>query len=392
MNTARLRESDLLRLSLIVLMLLVASASVLRLGAPRPILWTWAIAVLFGVFGAVSARSRWFRDTAIVGSALAMSLLLCEIAFAIAQRFAPAGFVRNGTVKSSAYLKRDRDLGYAPARGGRFTSRMTRGGHVVYDVGYTISDRGVRVTKGDSTGNTWIFMGCSFAFGEGVNDDETLASRFSGADGYRSNVVNVAFSGYGPHQMLRMLETDRVRPFVHGQARQVIYEAIWSHALRAAGRANWDLYGPAYQNDEMGVRYVGPLHGQAAGRAVLIFRRSPFFRFVMDQSVFRQAMSDDDVERFGRIVERSAQLAKEKYGAGFTVLYWDEDNADSRRILARLRQTSLPLVLVSTVIPRSEWRSAPGILLDDLHPAPEANQRLAAALAAQFGMEAKGER
>ncbi len=136
------------------------------------------------------------------------------------------------------------------------------GNQLIYDVVYTISDQGVRVTKGDPNGDTWLFMGCSLMFGEGVNDDETLPAYFSAALGYRANVVNLGFHGYGPHQMLRSLETDRFRLLLHGSVKQVIYEGIWDHPWRAAGHDNWDFYGPSYALSGNGVTYAGPFHGR----------------------------------------------------------------------------------------------------------------------------------
>ena len=64
-------------------------------------------------------------------------------------------------------------------------SRKTVGNQLIYDVDYTISDRRVRVTRGNPNGDTWLFMGCSNMFGEGVNDDETLPAYFSADRGYR---------------------------------------------------------------------------------------------------------------------------------------------------------------------------------------------------------------
>ena len=78
----------------------------------------------------------------------------------------------------------------------------------------------------------------------------------------------------------------------------------------------------------------------------------------------------------------SGRPNSEKYGAGFTVVYWDDDNEPSPQVLERLRKTALPLVLVSDVIPRGERAGLP--LSEDPHPKPEAPRRLAVALSARF--------
>jgi hypothetical protein len=376
------RKSDLLRLVLGSVLLLGVAAAVLYLKLPRPFVWIWLAAIPVCVVGAVRGDSEWMRRLSLVCFGLAVSLVLVEGVFVVLDRLEQGGGQIGGSYAKGGYFVQGGELGYAPAPGIRVTSRKTKGKHLVYDVAYTISDHGARVTKGDPNGDTWFFMGDSNMFGEGVNDDETLPSFFSADLGYHANVVNLGFHGYGPHQMLRSLETDRLRPFIHGAVRQVTYEGIWSHPWRAAGHDDWDAYGPSYALSRTGVTYAGPFHGRFVGFTLKVLEKSDFFRFVLDHTLYRLEVSDDDIERYARILERSAQLARSKYGAGFTVVYWDEDNEPSRRVLARLRKTDLSLVLVSDVIPRGEWAGLE--LPGDPHPRPEVHQRLAAALAARF--------
>jgi hypothetical protein len=231
-------------------------------------------------------------------------------------------------------------------------------------------------------------MGCSIMFGAGVNDDETLPAYFSKELGYQANVVNLGFHGYGPHQMLRSLERDLPRPLLHGVVKQVIYEGIWTHPWRAAGHASWDLYGPSYELSRDGVTYVGPFHSHLSGFILKVLMRSTFFQFVLDRTLFRVNLTNEDIERYVRILERSAQLSQKNYGAGFLLIYWDDNSTQSQRVLDRLRRTALPMLLLSDVIPRSE---SVGLTLPfDGHPRPELHRRLAAALASRFRPLAHG--
>ena len=109
---------------------------------------------------------------------------------------------------------------------------------------------------------------------------------------------------------------------------------------------------------------------------------SHVFRFVLDRTLYRVSVTDEDIERYARILERSAQLSLEKYGTGFLVVSWDENEGPSRRIMQRLRKTNLQILPLSEVIPRSDRRGLtfPG----DGHPKPEFTRRLAAALAARL--------
>jgi hypothetical protein len=374
--------SDLLQLLLAGALFAGAAAVVLSLRLPWPFLWIWLTALPLALVAGLRAKTDFGRRLSLVAFGLALSLSLFEGVFVALGMLKPGAVEVNTTTGGSYFVERG-ELGYAPRPGARVTSSKTQRKQLIYHVIYTISDRGVRVTKGNPKGDTWLFMGCSVMFGSGVNDDETLPSYFSADLDYQANVVNLGFQGYGPHQMLRSLEMDLPRPLIHGVVRHVIYEGIWTHPWRAAGHADWDLYGPSYQLSGQGVTYVGPFHGQLVGFILKVLMKSSFLQFVLDHTIYRVTLTDEDIERYARILERSAQLSSMKYGASFLMVYWDEDNEFSRRILQRLRKTTLPIVLVSEVIPRTEWPSL--TLPRDGHPKPEANRRLAAALAARFG-------
>jgi hypothetical protein len=319
----------------------------------------------------------------LVGFGLALSLGLLEGGFALFDRLKPGAVDVKKTTSGVSYIVEGGALGYAPRPGVRVLSRKTLSNQLIYDVVYTISDRGVRVTRGNPNGDTWLFMGCSITFGEGVNDDETLPAYFSAHLGYQANVVNLGFHGYGPHQMLRSLELDLPRPLLHGVVRQVVYQGIGNHAWRAAGHARWDLYGPSYALSRDGVTYVGPFRNQLAGSILKVLQKSDFFQFVLDRTLFQVRVSDEDIERYARILERSAQLSLKQYGAGFLVVFRDRDNELSRRILQRLRKTTLQVLVLSEVIPRRDWAGL-RIHPSDGHPKPEFHRKLATALAARF--------
>jgi hypothetical protein len=356
-----------------------AAALVLYLRLPLPFIWIWLVALPILAFTAVKATTGWGRLLSLVGFGLSVSMGMLEVVFTTLDRLNTTRAPLSGTYTQGSFFVDGGDLGYAPAPGSRVTAKRTMGDYLVFDVAYTISKEGVRVTRGNRNGDTWLFMGCSYMFGEGVNDDETLPAYFSAELGYGANVVNLGFPGYGPHQMLRSLETDRLRPLVGGPVQHVVYEGLWDHPWRAAGHDSWDFEGPYYALSENGVTYAGPFHDRFVSFALRVLKKSTFFQFVLDRTLYRPHLSDDDIERYARILERSAQLARERFGAGFTMVYWDVDNEPSRRVLARLRRTSLALVLVSDIIPRGEWTqlAIPG----DGHPKPEANRRMAAALA-----------
>ncbi len=110
--------------------------------------------------------------------------------------------------------------------------------------------------------------------------------------------------------------------------------------------------------------------------------KSDLLSFVLDRTLFRLDPSDDDIERYARILERAAQLAREKYGAGFTVVYWDDDNEPSRRV--RRDCARPPFISCWCRMSSREANGRGWHFRGDPHPKAEAHRRLAAALAARF--------
>jgi hypothetical protein len=259
-------------------------------------------------------------------------------------------------------------------------------GSTLYRVTYTITDGGVRRTRGNVRGDTWLFMGCSYTFGDGVEDDETLPSRFSEQLGWNANVVNLGVSGYGAHHVLRLLETGRLGG-VAPPVKHVIYQAIQAHVARTAGRFRWGLDGPAYRISGDSVRYDGPLHGRTFVRVFKIAQRSDLLRFLIDRLYFQREPTVREIEVYARIVERAGALAKEKLGARFTVLYWDTNGQTTDPIFERLAATGLPIVRATSLVPLGELNKLR--IPHDNHPTPEVYRRLAAGLAAHLGETSK---
>ena len=80
-------------------------------------------------------------------------------------------------------------------------------GRTIYDVIYSFDERGNRASSQPPDPQAHpqvIFLGGSFMFGEGLNDQDTLPSQFSMVAGRR--VVNAGMHGYGSHQAYRLLD------------------------------------------------------------------------------------------------------------------------------------------------------------------------------------------
>ena len=155
-------------------------------------------------------------------------------------------------VETGVFYDSDELLGYKPTPGRRAHAVKRVGDRTVYDVFYDIDEEGRRVTPGSTGGRgdpLVLFFGGSITFGEGVQDDETLPHAYAeAAPGTR--VLNYGFRGYGPQQMLAMLEDGRLDHEIEGVEVTAVYTFIDAHVARAVGSmivvTTWGIDMPRY--------------------------------------------------------------------------------------------------------------------------------------------------
>ena len=102
-------------------------------------------------------------------------------------------------------------LGYRPRPDSRATLTLDRFGRRIYRATYGIDADGFRLTRSAAVGDadTTVFLGDSYTFGDALNDPAALPQQYADARGGRERVINAAFSGYGTHQVLRLLQSAR---------------------------------------------------------------------------------------------------------------------------------------------------------------------------------------
>ena len=125
----------------------------------------------------------------------------------------------------------DKELGYDLKPGAKnkdikvnFYNRQ-----VVYSGSYSINNLGNRNTGYNDFDYNTIFMGCSFTFGEGLNDDETLAFKMN--DRKKFKTINTGVGGYGFLQS--KIKTEK---FINQNVENIVYFALpLSHSSRDNG-------------------------------------------------------------------------------------------------------------------------------------------------------------
>jgi hypothetical protein len=266
----------------------------------------------------------------------------------------------------------------------RAISRDAYTGEVIYDVAYSLDQNGHRLTPGGGPGaETYLFFGDSNTYGNGRQDDETIPWQFSKALDGRFTVLNLAFSGNGPQQMLRQLETQAFDDAVTGKVRGAYFLTIGDHPARAAGLRSWSAKAPRYEIDDSGrPRYRGTFEGMpwhpksdevVAAGGLLRYVGFGIQRFLMPMPA--------RIELQTEIFAESARLLKENYGVDLLILIRDRDHMDG--IEASLHRRGLATIRMSTILgdlTRPELYVRYGV---DNHPSAMAARRIAEWLAAR---------
>ncbi len=117
---------------------------------------------------------------------------------------------------------------------------------VIYDITFTTNALGQRTTpKHDSAKTAVVLFGCSYTFGEGLNDQETFAYKLGQALGDKYQVFNLGVGGYGTHHIYNIIQSKL--PYLEKYDNIIVYYvALRTHRERVAGLSPWDFYGPRY--------------------------------------------------------------------------------------------------------------------------------------------------
>lgn len=208
------------------------------------------------------------------------------------------------------FLKDD-DVGYRlkPSTGGLHTK--SAGDETIFSEHVSIADDGWRVVPrkaGAPATRTIDLLGCSFAFGYGLADDQTLAAVLQAALGPTDHVRSLSVRGWGPHQLLADLQSGRIAPVPGIAPGWVIYWAIPDHVQRAAGKRHWARRGPRFELDGGELTRQGNFDGvarlpRAQALAARLRGRSALARRVLEKANASTNVREEDLDRWMAIVE-----------------------------------------------------------------------------------------
>jgi hypothetical protein len=343
----------------------------------------WEFSLIFGLGTLVSGilitwvqQPRWKNWTLILMSVfacLAIGEILCLLFNRSEDSY--SGEYTTSYFRSDVENAEFMELGYEP-NPGRFSVQKYQGDQLVYNQIYTITPQRIRETPlaHQAEGCNVVFFGGSFTFGEGVSDHETMAYFFAKEGGGKFNVYNLGFHGYGPHQMLRALETERLKSIVGGPVHLVIYQGFQSHVDRVAGNTFWDHYGPRYTLMPDGsVQYQGPFHGKSYRFFHDLVRKSALYVFIQERLIQLHSFDSENIPLYLGVLKQSRRMVEHNLHAPFYVLFWDKGagNILTDEIVKKMEDNQFGLIKVSQIIPEIQANQNLYTLSPyDTHPNP----------------------
>ncbi len=348
------------------------------LKAPVPYITIW------GLGAVISGVAAWqFIKVRLVAINVAV-ILVCLAGFELYQGYGqstqPLTWFE-GTYTHGQYYTVDPILGPAPKKNIVCTAIKKNSDETVYDVRYTIDGDGLRVTpKVPSDAPICLFFGDSFTFGEGLNDMESLPAQVSVQSKLKVGAINFGFHGYGPQQALASLESGRVNEVVGGRAvKWAVYSTLPDHIFRTVGRYDFNLGTPRYVIRNGILERDGMYPPNTIIKKIL--GKSRVYRVITRADVYTPA-TDDDIDRYIKVVLAIRAKVRSTYGIDLTVLLWGENAMASDpnypRIVAAFKQNKVTVISVERDIFGSHYGTENYTIRGDGHPNALANHVIAA--------------
>jgi len=230
------------------------------------------------------------------------------------------------------------------------------GDNLVYDVTYTTDKNSFRQTKGNIKGNTYIFMGCSFMFAEGLNDDETVPYYFSQLSDFKYNIINAGLPSTATYISYALLESNKLIECVDTKIEYIIYEFFSDHIYR-------NLVGSSiiYKIDN------GKIVEVDEGEPVEIFTNK----------LLQLKYKEKGLSLTIKLLEEMNKLAKEKYNSKFLVVLYETYDHDN--ITKELKESldKAKIENIYTELKKDEHDTYYYRIKNDNHPTKNANEEIA---------------
>ena len=250
----------------------------------------------------------------------------------------------------------------------------------IYDVVYTIDPYGKRYTpveNSEQRNQFLMFFGCSFTFGEGLEDNETVPYEVAALT-KDFMPYNFGFHGDGPFDMLAKVENYPLNKWVKEGSGKMVYMFLDGHVQRVLGSMrvmSWNEDRPYYKLSKDGklVR-TGTFYNN---RVFL----TNFYRFLLKSRILQKfgvehifPVTESDLKLTALAINSFYSKFKEQYpGAEMHIIFYPGSKYQNR-ILKYLDTNHVKVLDYSALFDRNDSRFVIG---GDGHPSHYANQVVA---------------
>jgi hypothetical protein len=328
---------------LAVLMIAVVAVAVVVLPSA---MWTCALAALLALAGVVLFRGNRWRTGSLLVAALALSLALLD-AFVGLLSPTPMG---QGLVRTTIprwWPPPDPLMGFRPLPNSEAVNIATFGPETIYRRTYHFDADAARVTpQGPAGADTYLFMGDSFMFGQGLPDDQSLAAQFAKANDLKVRAINLGVPGYGPNHLVRLFEAGLLDHYAAQPVKAVVTWIIPAQLARVTGDGSWLGSSPRYVLENGVLRYTGSFNEYRLLNPMAGARYFLGEQFAFIDAIGMKQRQDEQVELFVAMMARLQQYAREKFGAPLVVIYsWPDENSSPGHGVSEFAQPMLVSVL-----------------------------------------------
>lgn len=291
---------------------------------------------------------------------------------------------------SKDYRASDHLLGYIPRKDKQSFEQLIDGNNIIFNVKYTINKKGIRISPHDINDGfknkdfiNVLFFGCSFTYGEGLNDNETFPWQIEEMSNFRYKTYNFGFHGYGPNQMLRMLEINFIDEIVDTNNTTLAFFLLGNfHLDRVSGKypaIAWCGDSPRYVVDKKEiVKYKGKFFlGMLKYLAINKIAEKSSIAHHLERILYNWKRTKKDSDLLLGILKKSKIILKEKYNTELYVIIWNDKSFKKfDEWIDPLNNMGIPVILMTGIIPDLNENQEKYILADG-HPNKLSNNLIA---------------
>lgn len=292
-------------------------------------------------------------------------------------------FAHNKTVSGKKKL-----VGYGPIEDSSFqvTSIRKNNDSTIYNVTYSFANgRRVVPNNNDTSNNNLFIVGCSHAFGDGLNDNQTLPYFINKHANQKYHIYNHAFSSYGTHQALKIVENKILSHANLSNAENncVIYSFIPSHFERAAGYKIWNVHDPYYEVENNQLIYKGSFDENRLFKSNFLVKgtKKVWRSSQLYKSLFTPTVNQNDIIRVVQLIKQMSLLLSKKNIRFIVLLSQSDLEYDDEHILyEELKTYNIEHYFATSIIKDLEKNTEKYIIIGDGHPNEKYNDKIAAYL------------